>query len=123
MSTVTIDFIARGELDGTWAMVLVEEGPWPTAEIEANLRRLQDRLYSCVDAALDGQLAALCPETHGGQVIVRLDGYDVPQAEVREFFQCFSSAVLHIPDYAAALRQSQWVSGLAFELNLKQLKH
>ena len=123
MSTVTVDFIARGERDGTWAIVLVEEGPWPGAEIEANLRRLQERLYSCVDAALDGQLDALYPETHGGQIIIRLDGYDLPQAEVREFFERFSSAVLHVPEYEAALRQSQCVGGVAFELNLEHLKH
>jgi hypothetical protein len=102
MGSATIDFVTRGERDGTWTMVLVEEGPWLSAEVEANLRRLQGRLYGCIDAALDGQLAELYPETQGGQVIVRVDGYDLPQEEVREFFARFSSCVLHVPGYAAA---------------------
>ena len=123
MGTVTIDFIAQGEREGTWAMVLLEQGPWPLAEVEANLRRLQERMYGCVEAALNGQLAELYPETHGGQVIVRLDGYDLPQAEVQEFFERFSSGVLNVPDYASALAEKRWVSGVQFELNLEHLKH
>jgi hypothetical protein len=123
MNTVTIDFIAQGEREGTWVMVLVEEGPWAKAEIEVNLRRLQERLYSSVDAALDGQLSDLYPETHGGQIIIRLDGCDLPQVEVTELFKTFSGAVFQIPDYADALRESQYVGGIAFELNLENLKH
>jgi hypothetical protein len=78
---------------------------------------------SCIDAALDGQLAELYPETQGGQVIVRVDGYDLPQEEVREFFARFSSCVLHVPGYAAALHRNEWVGGVEFELNLEHLKH
>jgi hypothetical protein len=123
MDTVTIDFIAKGERDGTWVLVLVEEGPWPVGEIEANLRRLQERLYNCVDAVLDGQLAELHPETEGGQVIVRLDGYDLPQIEVGRFFERFSGSVLHAPGYASALQRSRFVGDIVFQLNLEYLKH
>jgi hypothetical protein len=123
MSTVTVDFIARGTSEGTWSIVLVEEGPWPASDIEANLRRLQERLYNCIDAAIDGQLAKRFPESNGGLVTVRLDGYDLPQLEVREFFERFTSSILRVPDYAFALGQSSFVSGLKFELNLDHLKH
>src|ERR1017187_7965684 len=118
MGTVTVDFIAQGESKGTWSMVLVEEGPWPASETEPNLRRLQERLYNCIEAALGGQLAKQFPESNGGLVTVRLDGYDLPQVEVREFFERFSSSILHVADYASALRQSSFISGIKFELNL-----
>ena len=104
-------------------MVLVEEGPWPPSETEANLRRLQERLYDCVDAAIDGQLAERFPESNGGLVTVRLDGYDLPYVEVRELFERFSSSILHVPDYASALGRSSFVSGIKFQLNLEHLKH
>jgi hypothetical protein len=123
MGTVTIDFVARGSSEGTWSMVLVEEGPWPASEIEANLRRLQERLYDCIDAAIDGQLAGRFPESNGGLVTLRLDGYDLPQVEVRELFERFGSSTLQTPDYASALRQSVFVSDIRFELNLQPLKH
>jgi hypothetical protein len=55
--------------------------------------------------------------------MVRLDGYDLPQEEVREFFERFSSSALLVPDYADLLRHNTFVSGIAFELNLEHLKH
>ncbi len=104
-------------------MVLVEEGPWPVDEIEANLRRMQERLYNCVDAAIDGQLAEQFPESNEGLITIRLDGYDLPQEQVRELFERFSRSIFKIPDYAAALQQSPFVTGLKFEVNLEHLKH
>jgi hypothetical protein len=123
MGTIQVDFIAKGKRAGTWVMVLVEEGPWHSAEVETKLRHLQERLYGCLDAALDGQLNELYPESAGGLVIVRLDGYDLPQDEVREFFARFSRSALLVPDYADLLRHNTFVSGIAFELNLERLKH
>jgi len=122
MGNVTIDFVSQGNAEGHWALVLVEEGPWTGESIEANLRRLQDRLYCCIDAALDGQLAAQFPESKGESVLIRVDGYNLPEAEVREFFTRFTQAVLELPDYAAALAGSSLVNGISFELNLELLK-
>ena len=51
MGEITVDFIAKDP----WQMVLVEEGPWE--DVPAHLAKLQHRLYSCLDAAIDGQLA------------------------------------------------------------------
>ena len=56
----TVDFVARGETEGEWKMVLVEQGPW-SGSIEDALQRIQKRLYDCLDAALDGQLAEKYP--------------------------------------------------------------
>lgn len=108
MPEVTVDFITKEP----WQMVLVEEGPWD--DVSTNLRRLQDRLYSCIDAAIDGKLAELYPESVGASVVIRLDGYGLPMPDSREFFDRFSSAVLDLPDYRAALEASPHVSGVQF---------
>jgi hypothetical protein len=108
MSEVTIDFITRNP----WQIVLVEEGPW--TDIEANLRRLQERLYSCVDAAIDGNLAQLYPESNGAIVTIRLDGYNLPMPEIQDFFSTFSSSVLELPNFKASLERSPHVSGIKF---------
>ena len=108
MAEVTVDFITRDP----WQMVLVEEGPWE--DIPTNLRRLQERLYTCIDAAIDGRLAELYPDSLGAEVVIRLDGYDLPMPDSREFFERFSSGVLELPDYKAALEASANVSGLQF---------
>lgn len=119
MAQVTVDFVARSSDGASWSMVLVEQGPWGNVQVEPNLRRLQDRLYGCVDAALDGKLAEQFPESTGKAVAIRLDAYNVPELPVREFFERFSQQVLHLPEYAAALKASTIVSRITFELQLE----
>ena len=120
MATVVVDFIARGSDGASWSMVRVEQGPW-SGELETSLRRLQDRLYTCIDSALDGKLAAQFPESIGKPVLIRLDGYNLPERPVREFFERFSASALQTPDYAAALKSSAIVPSISFELRLGPL--
>lgn len=121
MPHVTVDFIAKGISPNQWAMVLVEEGPWPKGDLENQLRRVQDRLYGCIDAAIDGQLAEQSPESKGKTVTVRLDCYNVPQAEVKEFFERFSKQVLLLPDYREALKNSPFLASLSFEVTFDSI--
>lgn len=108
MSEFKVDFIAKNP----WRMVLVEEGPWDDCAYELN--RLQERLYSCLDAVIDGQLAEKFPESTGHLVTIELHGYNLPQDEVSDFFSRFSSSVLMLPDYAQALTESAYVTGVSF---------
>ncbi|RYY90397.1 MAG: hypothetical protein EOO15_02690 [Chitinophagaceae bacterium] len=116
-----VDFVARSDSDDEWLIVLVEEGPWGPA-IEDRLRAIQDRLYGCVDAALDGDLAMKFPETKGKRIVVQLDCYDGPEADVSEFFSRFAEGVFNIADYAEALVRSPHVREIVFKLNLRTLK-
>lgn len=122
MASVTVDFVARELPHGGWGMVLVEQGPWEQQQIESNLRRLQERLYNCIDAAIDGNFAELYPDSAGKPVLIRLDAYNIPEAEVREFFERFSGAVLQIPDYVTALKTSSIVPSIEFELNVERIQ-
>ena len=97
-------------------MVLVEEGPW-TGPVGPRLRRIQERLYGCLDAALDGHFAAQFPDSSGRQVIIQLDCYEVPKNEVEAFFREFSTGVLTTGDYASALANNKFVNGIVFEVN------
>lgn len=108
MSEFQVDFIAKKP----WRMVLVEEGPW--SDWSSELNRLQDRLYSCLDAAIDGQLAERFPESIGQVVTIELHGYNLPQDEVSKFFSRFSGSVLMLPEYAQALKESAHVAGVSF---------
>jgi hypothetical protein len=111
MSEVTVDFITRDP----WRMVLVEEGPWE--DVEVNLHRVQSRLYTCLDAAIDGRLAEQFPDSVGAHVTVQLECYSLPQEQVSTFFEAFSGGVLEAPDYKEALRASVFVSGIDFQIS------
>ena len=118
--TTIVDFIARGDTDDEWRMVLVEEGPWlgPVAD---QLHRIQERLYACIDAAIDGHLAEKFPESKGKNIVLRLDCYNLPRDEVAEFFNKFSSGVFLMRDYAKSLRESKNVRKFRFELNFDSI--
>ena len=118
MADFTVNFIAKEPDNSGWRMVLVEEGPWVPHEIQRNLRRIQERLYQCIDVALDGGLWRLYPDSYGKPLIVQLDGYDLPEVEVREFFGRFSAGALATEDYSPALQASPYVSRIGFQLNL-----
>ena len=112
---LVVDFVARGDSSDEWRMVLVEEGPW--SNIEDQLHRIQDRLFGCIDAAVDGLLAEKFPESKGRIVSIELDCYNVPESDVREFFDTFSTGALELPDYKDALKHSPFVKKIAFRLN------
>lgn len=119
-ATTVVDFVAKGESPDEWKMVLVEEGPWSNA-IETQLRRVQERLYECIDAALDGQLAEKFPESSGKKIVVQLDCYNLPRDEVAEFFDKFSEGVFSTADYEKALQQNKFVKGISFEVNFDSI--
>ena len=111
---VTVDFVAFDDEQDACLVVLVEEGPW-TVPIDDHLQALQDRLYGCLETALDGQLAERFPKAANKKVIVRVDCYGVPQQEVNEFMERFSSGVAELPDYAPT--SSPWVQSFEFEVS------
>ena len=122
MGTVntTVDFIARGSTPEEWKMVLVESGPW-RGPLDLHLRNLQERLYGCVDAALDGQLAEQFPESAGKSVVIQLDCYNLPKDEVQTFFTAFANGVFSIADYRAALTKSKFVKSISFDLTFDSI--
>ena len=111
MSEATIDFITRDP----WRMVLVEEGPWE--DVQSNLHRVQSRLYTCLDAAIDGQIAEQFPDSIGAHLTLQLECYSLPQEQISTFFEAFSSGVFEAPHYKEALRASAFVSSIDFQIS------
>lgn len=115
-----IDFVAEGDSPDEWKMVLVEEGPW-NGPLEAELRRLQGRMYGCLDAALDGQLADVFPKSLGRRVVIQLDCYDLPRADVEAFFQRFTGGILATEDYRQALQKNEFVRSIGFAISFNEI--
>jgi hypothetical protein len=121
MAEVTVDFVARDQPHGGWSLVLVEQGPWDGDEVPEQLRRIQDRLYTCLDAALNGAVVEKLPDARDKPLLIRLDAYNVSTSELREFFRNFSEQVPLLPDYARALSAQQFFPSISFELNVRDL--
>lgn len=122
MGQVIVDFVARDQPHGGWSLILVEQGPWDAAAISDHLRRIQDRLYTCLEAALQGAVTAQYPESRGKLLMIRLEAFNVAEAELRGFFGRFTSEIPKLPDYAKMLREQQFFPTVSFELNIEALK-
>lgn len=119
-NTFVVDFIVSENSNNEWKMVIVEEGDW-FGDISTHLNRIQDRLYECIDAALDGQLAEKYPDSKGKDIVIQLDCYNAPQQEILDFFNRFSEMVMSLPDYSNALKNSRLVKSINFEINFDQI--
>lgn len=113
---VLVDFVVHDESTKEWRLVLVEEGPWLTSEYD-ELKRIQDRLYGCLDAVLDGHLFEAHPETLGKNIVVQLDCYDLPRAEVEGFFERFSTGILLSHDYRSAIESKRYFGAITFAID------
>ena len=118
---VKIDLVTEHPESGQFAIILVEVGPWPPNTEEAQLRRIQDRLYGCVDVAVDGHLAAKYPNSKGRPVRIQLDGYDIPEHLIRPFFEKFAKHISTWPDVQQQIQAHQYVQSLEFEYNARAI--
>lgn len=114
-----VDFIAKGHDFDEWRMVIVETGPW-TQPIDQQLRRVQERLYGCVDAALSGRLAEQFPQTTGQNIVIQVDCYDLPRIEVEDFFNRFAEGIFGLADYRDELASSRFVKTIQFEISFER---
>lgn len=75
MPSVTIDVVSFDPVRDQYALHLVEgeNSPDRVDERRARLKAIQDRVFSAVDAAIDGQLAGKYPETLGRTVRIQVD--------------------------------------------------
>lgn len=119
MTTETIDLITE-KPDGTFVMILVEEGPW-SGDAEGHLRRIQERLFNYVDIAVDGHLASLHPESRGRTVLIRVDAYGTPDGEVSAFVEQFASHVGTSAEVREAISDRGFVRAIDFECSEKEL--
>lgn len=113
---VTVNFVTRRP-DGACVLHLVEEGPWDSAAIERNLKRVQERLYNCVDALLDGVVAEQFPESIGQVGVIQLGCYDLPSEKVQSFFDRFTSFINESQEYQDDVSKSPHISDLEFNIN------
>lgn len=67
---VTVDYITHTEDKAEYALYLVEDAPWENTENRVKV--MQDRVYTALDAVLDGQLASDYPDSRGKKVRIEV---------------------------------------------------
>jgi hypothetical protein len=113
MFGTAIDLISERP-DGSFVLYLIEQGPWD-ADAMTHLHVIQDRVYACFDAAVDGRLAAGHPDVSGRPVVIRVDTYGTPPGKVAGFVRFLAELIARSPAHQDALRRSTHVTSVAFE--------
>lgn len=119
MKNFTIDFVAKGGSPEEWQLVLVEEGDW--SFVDRRLHQLQDRLYDCIDAVLDGQLAEKYPDSMVKNVIIQVEFFDAPEDKVSPFIERFAEDIFSVGDYAEALRGCRFAKSISVTASFGRL--
>jgi len=112
---VTVDFVSSFP-DGSYALNLVEQGPWQSGDAQKELRRIQDRLYNCFDAFVDGHVFEKYPESKGKKGIIRLACYDLASEEIDPFFENFTRFVDSSDEYQGDIERSDFISSIEFSV-------
>lgn len=107
-----IDLITEDPNNGEYVMYLVEDGPWPEADLEQRLRAIQTRLYDAIEIAIDGQLASKFPNALGKPVRIQLDCYDQPPSQVDELVTSLNGLVAESDEWRNDIDTSPYISGL-----------
>lgn len=117
-----IDLVTQHPETGVFALILVETGPWEPGTEERELRRIQARLYDCIDAAVDGHVAAKYPASRGRPVRIQLDTYDIPESLMRPFLERFAVHVSNSSEVQQEILVKRNVKSLTFEYNARMIE-
>lgn len=114
MASATIDLITETPETGEFALILVEDGPWPEDDADWNqcLSRIQSRIYDAVDVAIDGHLAAKYPDSKGRAVRVQIDSPNGLPFALSKLVAKMKAHFETNGEYSNAIRQSPFFRGL-----------
>jgi hypothetical protein len=99
---------------GEFVVYFIEDGPWPdgSADFAATLHRIQDIVFDCADAAIDGGIAKVYPDSVGKKVRIQVDS---PSGCPDRLFQLVKNADHYLAaseSYSAAISKSKFISGI-----------
>lgn len=120
---VKIDLIAYNSKDEEYKLILVEEGPWQKSTFEDRLRKIQDRIYNSVDAAIDGILMQKYPDSKGKKVCVQVDCYESPSDLVKQLVKGLDKYFSGSDEYQDALKRNKNISSFRIAYNEDKIKN
>jgi hypothetical protein len=112
--TVTAQKVADDPNTGEFVVYFVEDGPWPddAKEFDVLLKRLQDTILDAADAAIDGGIATVYPDTVGKRIRIQVDSPNGCPQKVEQLVKNIDKYLAESDEYASAIKQSQFISGM-----------
>ncbi|HEV7242724.1 MAG TPA: hypothetical protein VGQ36_26080 [Thermoanaerobaculia bacterium] len=105
-----INFVVE-DPDGSWRLLLLE-GPWDDPLDPENLRKVQKRISDCVTASINGYLAERYPESLGRSVVIQVDSYDTPRAQMDALLQALQRGIDTSPEIQSCIQERNCVANV-----------
>lgn len=114
ISLAAINLITETPGTGEFALILVEDGPWPNkdADWKECLSRIQNRIYDAIDIAIDGHLAAKYPDSKGKSVRIQIDSPSGLPPALAKLVARMKEHIEKDAEYSGAIKQSRFVQSL-----------
>ena len=108
---VTVDLIVHSDDKSEFALYLVEDAPW--GDVELRVKKMQDRVYTTVDAVLDGIVASDYPDSKGKRIRIEVVCRgESPSPRFREVVNRLNQIIHSVDDYVSDINRSGYVSSL-----------
>jgi hypothetical protein len=110
----TLDLVTYDPKSDEFVLYLVEDGPWPSSDPEWRecLKRIQERIFDAVNAAVDGGVAKKFPDSKGKPVRVQLDAPHGTPARVEEMIAAVRRFLADDEEYRKAIAESPYVKAV-----------
>lgn len=111
---IKVDLITEDPLSDEFVLYLVEDGPWPTREVDwkSRLSSIQNRILSAADVAIDGLLAFKYPDAAGKAVRIQVDSPSGTPVQVENLICALERFLREDASYAAAIKESAHIRNL-----------
>lgn len=108
---VTVDLIVHSDDKSEFALYLVEDAPW--GDVELRVKKMQDRVYTTVDAVLDGIIASDYPDSKGKRIRIEVVCRgESPSPRFSEVVNRLNQIIHSMDDYVNDIKHSGYVSSL-----------
>ena len=113
-ATVTCHTVTDDAVTGELVLYFLEDGPWPLEEreFEVLLKRIQDTILDAVDAAIDGGIAEVYPDTIGKRIRLQVDSPEGCPDRLQQLIINLDNYLNNSIEYGTAVKNSNYISGI-----------
>lgn len=112
--TLKIEFVAYDRINDEHVVYLVEDRKISKSgdKRAKQLKRIQDRIFDCVDVAIQGQIAKQFPASLKKNIRIQIDSPTCYCVEIADLIAAVRQFLSSDPVYARAVQESPFVKGL-----------
>jgi len=109
-----VELVTHDEEHQEYVVYLVEdrEPPKQNAALVSHLKRIQDRLFDCIDTVVKGQFAKQFPLSHGKRIRIQIDSPIHYSVEVADLICAVRQFIATDLTYLQAIQSSPYLESL-----------